>query len=250
MKTAFARRGAGLGAGGLMFIALSLSLSMSISITGAYAQASQSLAERYNTVELQADALREVANDTLTATLYVEATDASAAQVASTLNRTLNEALRLAGDVKAVRARSGNNQTYPVYDRAQKLTGWRGRAEIRLESRDFQAMAALIGRLQSSLQLGSMQFSVSAEARKAAENELVTEAIAAFRARADIVRQALSGKSYRLRRLAINTGGFVPPRPIMARALASSQAAEVVAPQFEGGMSQVTVTASGTVEIE
>lgn len=58
------------------------------------------------------------------------------------------------------------------------------------------------------------------------------------------------GKGYRLRRLAINTGGFVPPRPIMARTLASAQAAEVVAPQFEGGMSQVTVTASGTVEIE
>ncbi len=214
----------------------------------ALAQA-QPAQERYNTVELQAEAQREVANDTLTATLYAEASDASAAQVATALNRALNEALRLAGEVKAVRARSGNNQTYPVYDRAQKLTGWRGRAEIRLESRDFQAAAALVGRLQSTLQLASMQFSISTEARKAVENELVTEAIGAFRARADIVRQALAGKSYRLKRLAINTGGFVAPRPIMARALASASA-EVVAPQFEGGMSQVTVTASGTVEIE
>ena len=210
---------------------------------------SQPAQERYNTIELQADAQREVANDTLTATLYAEASDASAAQVATTLNRALNEALRLAGDVKAVRARSGNNQTYPVYDRAQKLTGWRGRAEIRIESRDFQAAAALVGRLQASLQLASMQFSISTEARKAVENELVTEAIGAFRARADIVRQALAGKSYRLKRLAINTGGFVAPRPIMARALAAASA-EVVAPQFEGGMSQVTVTVSGTVEIE
>ena len=150
--------------------------------------------ERYNTVELQAEAQREVANDTLTATLYAEASDASAAQVATALNRALNEALRLAGEVKAVRARSGNNQTYPVYDRAQKLTGWRGRAEIRIESRDFQAAAALVGRLQASLQLASMQFSISTEARKAVENELVTEAIGAFRARADIVRQALAGK--------------------------------------------------------
>lgn len=242
MGNASARGGSGRGARGLLLLALLA--------TGAQAQAPQASPDRYNTVELQAEAQREVANDTLTATLYVEATDASAAQVAGTLNRTLNDALRLAAEAKAVRARSGNNQTYPVYDRAQRLTGWRGRAEIRLESRDFQAMAALIGRLQSMLQLGAMQFSISAEARKAVENELVTEAIAAFRARADIVRQALGGKSYRLRRLAINTGGFVPPRPILARALASAQVAEVATPQFEGGMSQVTVTASGTVEIE
>lgn len=215
--------------------------------TGANAQPAP---DRYNTVELQADAQREVANDMLNATLYAEVSDASAAQVAGTLNRLINEALKSSGEVKAVRARSGNNQTYPVYDRTQRLTGWRGRAEMRLESRDFQAAAALIGKLQSTLQLGSMQFSISPDARKSIENELVTEAIGAFRARADIVRQALAGKSYRMRRLAINAGGFVPPRPIMARALSAAQAAEVVAPQLEGGMSLVSVTASGTVEIE
>lgn len=210
----------------------------------------QGAPERYNTIELQAEAQREVANDTLSATLYVEADGAGAAEVANTLNRTINDALKQSAEVKAVRARSGNSQTWPIYNKAQQLSGWRGRAEIRLESRDFAAAAALVGRLQSTLQLASLQFSVSPEARKLAENELITEAVVAFRARADVVRQALAGKGYKLRRLAINTGGFVPPRPLMARALASAQAAEVAAPQFEGGMSQVTVTASGAVEIE
>lgn len=210
----------------------------------------QGAPERYNTIELQAEAQREVANDTLSATLYVEANGTGAAEVANTLNRAINDALKQSAEVKAVRARSGNSQTWPLYSKAQQLSGWRGRAEIRLESRDFAAAAALVGRLQSTLQLASLQFSVSPEARKLAENELITEAVAAFRARADVVRQALAGKGYKLRRLAINTGSFVPPRPLMARALASAQAAEVVAPQFEGGMSQVTVTASGAVEIE
>ena len=205
--------------------------------------------QRDNIVELQAEAQREVPNDTLTAQLYVEATDAVAAQVSNTLNRTINEALKIAADSKTVRVRSGNSQTYPVNDRTQKLTGWRGRSEIRLETRDFQAGAALIGKLQSTLQLSGMSFSVSAEARRAAENELITEAVAAFRARADIVRQALGGSSYRVRNMSISSGGFVPPRPVFARAM-SAAAAEVAAPQLEGGLSQVTVSVSGAIAVE
>lgn len=203
-----------------------------------------------NLVELQAEAQREVPNDTLSAQLYVEATDAAAAQVSNILNRTINEALKIAADSKTVRVRSGNSQTYPVNDRNQKLTGWRGRAEIRLETRDFQAGAALIGKLQSTLQLSGMSFSVSPEARRAAENELITEAVAAFRARADIVRQALGGSSYRVRNMSISSGGFVSPRPILMRAMSAAAAPEVVAPQLEGGLSQVTVSVSGAIAVE
>ena len=105
-------------------------------------------ADRYNTIELQAEAQREVTNDLLNASLYVEVTDANAAQLANTLNRASNEALKIAANFKSVRVRSGGNNTYPVYDRNQKLTGWRGRAEIRLDSRDFQAAAGLVARLQ------------------------------------------------------------------------------------------------------
>lgn len=208
----------------------------------------QTVAEPYNTVELQAEASREIANDTLSAVLYTEASDANPAQLASTLNRAGNDALKLAADAKAVRARSGGSNSYPVYDRNQKLTGWRGRTEIRLDSRDFQAASGLIARLQSQMQLSSISFSASTETRKSTENDLIAEALKAFRARADIVRQALGGKSYKLRRIAINTSGSAPPpRPMMRMAAAS---AEVAAPQFEGGLSTVTVSVSGTVEVE
>jgi predicted secreted protein len=202
-----------------------------------------------NVVELQAEAQRDVPNDTLTAQFYVEASDPEARQVADTLNRTLNQAMAVAKGSPGVQARSGNSQTYPVYDRSQHLTGWRGRAELRVDTRDFQAGAALIARLQSMLQLSSMSFSVSAEARRAAENELIPEAIAAFRTRADIVRRALDGRGYRIRHLAINSGGAPAPRPIMLRAMAAASS-EVAAPQLEGGLAQVSVSVSGAVEVE
>jgi predicted secreted protein len=200
-------------------------------------------------VEFQAEAQREVANDTINATLYAEFTDAAAAQVANQLNKTLADALKTAADFKAVRARSGGNQTYPVYDRQNKLTGWRGRAEIRIDSKDFPAASALIGKLQAAMQLGGVSFSVSPELRRQTENELIAEAVAAFRSRAEIARASLAGRAYKIRRIALSTGGFAPqPRPYLAaRAMAS---AEVAPPPLEGGQSMVTVSASGTIDVE
>jgi len=205
---------------------------------------------RYNTVELQAEAQREIRNDLLNATLYVEMNDPNPAVLASAMNKRVNEALRVAREHKGVTARSGGNQTFPVYSRGNALQGWRGRAEIRIESRDFEAASALIGKLQSGMQLGGLHFSVSPEARRAAENELIVEALAGFKARAEIVRGALGGKGYKVGRVSVATG-HPPPRPLYAvqqRAMASSQ--EVTAPDFEGGVSQITVTARGTIEVE
>lgn len=227
-------------------IALITALSIALTAFQAWAQTPE---QKFNSVELQAEAHREVSNDTLNAVLFAELNETDAAKLASALNRTVNEALAVAKEFKAVRVRSGNNQTYPVYDRQQRLTGWRGRAELRLESRDFQAAAALIGKLQAGMRLGQISFSASSELRKAAEDELIAEEIKAFRARADVARSALGARLYRIRRISINTGGaFPPPRPFVARAAAAAEA--VLPPQFEGGASQITVSVNGTIEVE
>ena len=211
------------------------------------ASAAEPPTPRYNTVSLQAEAQREVPNDLLTATLHVEVNDASAAGAADAVNRRLNDALSIAREHKVVRARSGNNQTFPVYTRGNQLQGWRGRGEIRLESRDFEAAAALIGKLQANMQLAGMQFAVSPEARRVAENELIAEAIAAFKARAEIVKAALGGRGYKLQQLAVSSGRNAP-RPLYATARTTA-AQEVAAPQIEAGISTITVNANGSIEI-
>jgi predicted secreted protein len=143
----------------------------------------------------------------------------------------LDEALRVAKDTK------GN-----------QLQGWRGRAEIRIESRNFEAASGLIGKLQAGMQPGNLNFSVSPEARRAAENELIAEAIGAFKARAEIVKAALAGRGYKLQRLNVASGYNAPsPRLPMARMAAPAQ--EVAAPNLEAGVSLVTVTANGAIEV-
>ena len=225
----------------------SICLLLSLLLTGSAFAADP--APRYNTVELQAEAQRELANDSLSASLYVELNDVDPAALAAALNQTANEALRVAKGYPGVRVRSGNNQTYPVYAKGNVLQGWRARAEIRLESKDFEAASRLIGKLQATMQLGNTAFSVSPEARRQAENELIAEAIAAFKARADIVRAALAGRSYKILHLNVNAGYSAPPPRYAAMRAMSAGAPEAAPPNLEGGVSMVTVSVSGAIEV-
>jgi predicted secreted protein len=227
-------------------VAFALAASLAAAVAGAESQHDSA---RDNEVGLQAEVSREVPNDLMTATLYAEANDPSAAQVANQLNRLTAEALKTASDFKPVKARSGAVNTYPLYDRTNKLTGWRGRAEVRLESKDFAAMANLIGKLQSSMQLAQVQFLVSPELRRQTENDLIVEGVAAFRGRAEIATKALGGKGYKIRRMDIHTAGGLP-QPIPRVRAMSAASAEVAPPVFEGGTSTVQVGVNGTVEVE
>ena len=207
--------------------------------------------QRYNVVELQAEAQREVPNDLMVAQLFVEETNANPAVLAAAINRSVAEALKIAREFASVKVHTGNNQTSPVYaPRSNQLQGWRARAELRLETRDFAAGSALIGKLQATMQLGGVSFSVSPEARKAVENELIAEAIAAFRGRAEIAQKALGGRAFKVQRINLGSGLSGPPPRLMMQARGMADAAAAAAPPAEGGASTLSVNVSGAVEVE
>jgi predicted secreted protein len=197
---------------------------------------------QFDVVSLEAQASREVQNDELVAVLAVEQHGPDPAALAETVNRRMAEALKLAGAIPTVKAHSGNYQTFPRHDRNQRIEGWQVSQELRLESADFDAVTRLIGRLQEHLVVRSMAVRLSPEARRAAEDALIAEAIAAFRARAELVREAMKAASYRVRSLDLGTAGGSPPRPLEMRAMAAPVA-------LEAGMSQVTVSASGSIQL-
>ncbi len=206
---------------------------------------------RYNVVELQADAHREVPNDLLVAQLFVEETNANPALLAAAINRSVAEALKIAREFTSVKVRTGNNQTSPVYvPRSNQLQGWRARAELRLETRDFAAGSALIGKLQATMQLGGVNFSVSPEARRAVENELIAEAIAAFRGRAEIAQKALGGRAFKVQRINLASGSSGPPPRLMMQSRGVADAAAAPPPPAEAGASTLSVNVSGAVEVE
>jgi predicted secreted protein len=198
---------------------------------------------QFDLVSFETQVDRDVPNDELAAVLAVELHGPDPAALAGTVNSRMTEALKLAASVPGARARSGNYQTFPRYDRNQRIESWQVSQELVLESRDFAAATALIGRLQDRLVVRSMVVRLSPEARRAAEETLIAEAVAAFHARAERVRAAMKAQGYRIRSLTIGTSsGAPPPRPFEARAAAQPVA---VAP----GESQVVVTASGSIQL-
>jgi predicted secreted protein len=198
----------------------------------------------FNLVSLSAQAEREVANDLLSAVLAAEAEGPDAAKLAAEVNRKMARALEAAQGVRSVRARSGGYQTWPVSEKG-RIVRWRVRQELRLESADFAAATALIGRLQQELVVASLAATVSDEARRRAENALTAEALAAFEERARVVRDAMKVKGYRVQALQIGGGGGAP-RPM----LAMQSRAEAAAPAIEPGASRLQVSVSGTIQLQ
>ncbi|HNP02208.1 MAG TPA: SIMPL domain-containing protein, partial [Agitococcus sp.] len=151
-----------------------------------------------------------------------------------------------------VKLTSGNQQTYPIYNDKNKLDGWRGRAEIQVSSKDFKSAGELISQLQSKLQLNNLNFSVAPETRRELENQLITEAVAAFKTRADKIKTAWSAKGYKLIQMNLGTTNNQPPQPMymMARAAKMEMADGAPAADYAGGQSRLNVQVSGSIELE
>jgi len=201
----------------------------------------------FNVVTLETSATADVPTDTLTVTLFTEEQGPDPAQLATRVNARIDEALAKAKAQPKVEAHSGNYQTSPIYDRASQITGWRIRAEIVLESRDFKAVGTLSGALQPAMKLASMVFSLSRAAREAAESALLAEALGRFQEKARAVAKSLGFPGYQLGQIVVRSEGPTRP-PIAYRTMAATAEAAMPAPvPTEGGKNAVTVFVSGTV---
>ena len=207
----------------------------------------------YNQVSLRAEASQEVPRDLMIVTLYTEAQNSDSAKLAAEITTTMNNALNQAKQVKEVTLRQGSRNSFPIYDnKTQKITGWRERAELRLESTDFAALSKLTGELMQTLKMGNMQFTVANATRKTSEDALLKDAVNAFKARAQLANDALGGKGYKIVSLNLNTNGY--PQPYMRGAMMMKAAAPAMdsapTPEIEAGTSEVSMSADGVIEVQ
>ncbi|KQB52309.1 hypothetical protein AQS70_14860 [Pseudomonas endophytica] len=207
----------------------------------------------YNQISLRAEASQEVPRDLMIVSLYTEGQNTDSAKLAAEITTAMNKAIGQAKQVKAVTLRQGNRNSYPVYDnKTQKITGWRERAELRLESTDFAALSKLTGELMQTLKIGNMQFTVANATRKTSEDALLKDAVNAFKARAQLATEALGGKGYKIVNLNLNTNGY--PQPYMRSEMMMKAAAPAMdsapTPEVEAGTSEVSMSADGVIEVQ
>lgn len=203
--------------------------------------------EPMNRVSFQVESSRDVANDRVHAVVGVTDEDVDPARLADRVNQTMTRALAKARAAAGVRVESGGYTTYPVHENG-KLRRWRASQDLILESADVQAVTELIGALQSELQLRSVEFQVSPERRRAAEDELIAEALKLFQKRAEIIRTSLGARSYEVVQISISGDHGPPIRPMQMEA--RSVGAMVAPPALEGGSSRLSVFANGTIELD
>jgi len=201
-------------------------------------------------VEFGVQTSREIANDWVRASVGVTDEDENAAKLADRVNQAMAWALERARARTGVSAKSGGYSTYPVDDpRKGERRFWRASQDLLLEGADPRVMSELLGELQSRVQLRSIDFTVSPAQRRKVEDELIDEALAAFQARAERVRQRLGSRGYEIVQISINATGVAPPVP-MLRAAMAMESANVAPPALEAGTSELVASVTGSIELE
>ena len=200
-------------------------------------------------LSLSAQASAQVPQDVVNITLFYEQEAADPSSLTGTLNQRAEAALREAKGVDGVTAKSGSFTVYPSTDRDGKISAWRGRTEVVLESHDFAAASKLAGKMSSSMQVGSVAFSLSPEAQRAAEQKLVSQAIDSFRKQAQSAAQGFGYSNFTIREVNVGRSGAQPRPVMMMQSRAMSADAKMAPIAMEAGTTTVTVDVSGSVQM-
>ncbi len=144
-------------------------------------------------VNLSASASVEVPRDMLSVTLTATRDGVDAAAVQGALKQALDAALveaKKASRPGQVDVQTGNFTLFPRYGKQNVITGWQGSAELVVEGRDMQAIAALTGRI-TSMTIARVGYNLSRELREKLEGELAAQAIGRYRTKAADVCKAV-----------------------------------------------------------
>lgn len=205
--------------------------------------------DHYDRINLQSSASAEVENDTLIAVLYAQKEGSDPGQLSNSVNQLISQAVKEAKGREGIKIQTLGYQTSPIYQQ-KRLTGWRVRQSIRLQSIHSDRLSELLNKLQSSLALDSISYTISPAQREKVEESLTLQAIDAFRKRADLVTKQFGRKEYRLVEMQIAASDrTVRPFPRRAGMMAMGGAAEA-APTLEAGSQSVRIEITGTIELQ
>ncbi|MGV2863655.1 SIMPL domain-containing protein [Achromobacter sp. ESBL13] len=227
----------------------------------AYAQAQGAVApaateastNRSPEMTLQAAASSEVKQDTVRISLTAEVDAPDQPAAGKKLTAILDDVVKRARDTKGVEVRTGGFNVWPNTSSKGKISSWRGQGEVVLESKDFDAAAALASKLSDKTAISNIAFSLSREAREAEERKLLKEAAQAFKDRALAAANAFGFSGYRLSKLELGgSGGPVPMPRMLGAAAMAKDASGGFSPDvpLEAGDVTVSVAVNGTIVLQ
>jgi predicted secreted protein len=199
-------------------------------------------------VTLTASATASIPNDRMYAWLRAEAENPDPARAAAEVNARMAKALARAKSAAGVEVATSGYSSYQVTDKNQPMR-WRMAQTLSLESADFATMSAVVSKLQADdlMLLSGMNFAVSPDARRKAEDALTQQAIKAWQTRAQNAARGFGSDGWRTGKVTIQTGDYMRPQP-MLRTMAMAASAPPVA--VEAGNTDVTVSVVGEAVLD
>jgi predicted secreted protein len=212
--------------------------------------AQQQAVHEFDMLNLTAAATEEAVYDQATATFAYDAQGADPSALSDKASRAVTTALNEARAVKEVQVHTGQFSTYPVYDKDQKPVGWRVRAELLIESTDFKALSALVNALASTLPLSNMRYSLTPATRNNLSRKLESQAIAAFREKAQRLTQDFGYSAFQIGSVTVGDNDGLFQRSNMFAPAEKMVSKSVFNLPIEAGTTMVTVTVNGSVKMK
>ncbi len=151
----------------------------------------------FNQVNLQAQSERDIQNNQLTVLLSVEEEGMEAAKIANKINQDMKWALSKTKNHNDIETRTLSYNTYPIYDK-RTVIAWRATQQLELKSTNITELSELVGDLQERLQVKNMSFSPTKKTRERFEDELIEEAMIAFKRRVEVLKKHMDNKNVRI----------------------------------------------------
>ncbi len=205
----------------------------------------------YDLLNLSATVSKKVENNQIDATLSKVVQHKNTTDIANQLNQTINQALVIAKKYPQVKVTTGYQTTYPRYDKNQKIIGWTGKASLNLNSTDTVATSKLIAELQDSMKIDDLNFSLSDEARKQIEEQLLVDVSKSFQSQAKNLLPVWQAKNYRLVNVSFRrqSDNYAMPMYAARSIEVAAEASSVTEQNFQVGTSTISVTADGTIQL-
>lgn len=202
----------------------------------------------YDRIHMSVSATAQLENDTMVAILYAQEEGSHASELSDSVNKRLRKALDLVKKTPKIKHQTNAYSSNPIYSN-NKIKAWRVRQSLRLESQEMALMGDVLGKLQNDLALQSMQFTISPKLKSQQDKLLIDEALELFEERANQVVKKLGRKHYKVVNINISTSGAsaVPSRLHMD---AMEMSIRSSAPAVSSGEQTVSVTVSGSIELE
>lgn len=204
----------------------------------------------YNIISLSASAEKTVARDTMRVVFSIEEMGKNRQEVSNQTTTRSNRVIQAARQNRALKAELSSRNTYSYTLKNQKNTlQWQDSATITVVSSDFGALEKFIAQVQKYAAVQSLSFYTSRQKQSKMEEDLIQQAIQAFRKKAQSITQALGKKQYQIVEMSIDQQHNHAPMMYRTEGvmLASAKAAT---PDTEAGEESLRLQVSGRIQVQ